>query len=98
GLVGAYFRVDGAISEPEVEPLPLATFLTAVPSAIKAPLKVLQYLFNRDDDRDRRERRGDERGDDERGGDRNEARPDSRDPLQTDAGDETSDESRSPTP
>ncbi len=52
GLVGAYFRVDGAIGEPEIEALPLATILTAVPSAIKAPMKVLQYLFNRDDRRD----------------------------------------------
>ncbi|MFO0690700.1 MAG: AsmA-like C-terminal region-containing protein [Myxococcota bacterium] len=50
GLVGAYFRVDGAIGAPEIEALPLATFLTAVPSAIKAPMKVLQYLFNRDRD------------------------------------------------
>ncbi|MEZ4333948.1 MAG: AsmA-like C-terminal region-containing protein [Myxococcota bacterium] len=48
GLIGAYFRVDGAIGEPDIEPLPLATFLSAVPSAIKAPMKVLQYLFNRD--------------------------------------------------
>lgn len=53
GLIGAYFKVDGAIREPEVEALPLATFLTAVPSAIKTPMKVLQYLFNR-------ESRGDE--------------------------------------
>lgn len=50
GLVGAYFRADGAIGAPEIEALPLATFLTAVPSAIKAPMKVLQYLFNRDRD------------------------------------------------
>ncbi len=49
GLVGAYFKVDGAIREPKIEALPLATFLTAVPSAIKTPMKVLQYLFNRDD-------------------------------------------------
>lgn len=52
GLVGAYFRADGPIGAPEIEALPLATFLTAVPSAIKAPMKVLQYLFNRDRDRD----------------------------------------------
>jgi len=50
GLVGAYFRVDGAVKEPEIEALPLATFLTAVPSAIKTPMKVLQYLFDLDDD------------------------------------------------
>lgn len=48
GLIGAYFKVDGAIREPEVEALPLASFLTAVPSAIKTPMKVLQYLFNQD--------------------------------------------------
>lgn len=47
GLVGAYFRVDGAIGEPGIDPLPLETFLTAVPSAIKTPMKVLQYLFDR---------------------------------------------------
>ena len=52
GLVGAYFRVDGAIAEPEVEPLPLKSFLTAVPSAIKTPMKVLQYLFNRSEKAD----------------------------------------------
>ncbi len=60
GLIGAYFKVDGAIREPAVEALPLATFLTAVPSAIKAPMKVLQYLFNRDDRRDADEDRKDE--------------------------------------
>lgn len=48
GLVGAYFRVGGAIGEPSIDALPLETFLTAVPSAIKTPMKVLQYLFNRD--------------------------------------------------
>ena len=55
GLIGAYFTVDGAIREPEVEALPLATFLTAVPSAIKTPMKVLQYLFNRDGREDRKD-------------------------------------------
>lgn len=49
GLVGAYFRVDGPIGEPDVEALPLATFLTAVPDAIKAPLRVIQFLFGRGD-------------------------------------------------
>ena len=48
GLVGAYFKVDGALKEPRIEALPLATFLTAVPSALKTPMKALQYLFNRD--------------------------------------------------
>ena len=48
GLIGAYFKVDGALKEPRIEALPLATLLTAVPSAIKTPMKVLQYLFNRD--------------------------------------------------
>ncbi len=48
GLIGAYFKVDGAIKEPEIEALPLATFLTAVPSAIKTPMRVLQYLFERE--------------------------------------------------
>ncbi len=48
GLIGAYFKVNGAIKEPEIEALPLASFLTAVPSAIKAPMRVLQYLFERE--------------------------------------------------
>jgi len=51
GLVGAYFEVDGPIGEPRIEALPLATFLTAVPSAIKTPMKVLQYLFNGGDEK-----------------------------------------------
>lgn len=45
GLIGAYFKVKGALKQPEIEALPLATFLTAVPSAIKTPMRVLQYLF-----------------------------------------------------
>ena len=48
GLIGAYFKVKGALKEPEVEALPLATFLTAVPSAFKTPMRVLQYLFERE--------------------------------------------------
>ena len=49
GLVGAYFEVAGAIDEPKVAPLPLATMASAVPSAIKAPFKVLRFLFDRGD-------------------------------------------------
>jgi hypothetical protein len=45
GLIGAYFDVNGPIRDPEVETLPVATLMTAVPAAIKAPFKVLQYLF-----------------------------------------------------
>ncbi len=48
GLIGAYFKVKGALKEPEIEALPLATFLTAVPSAFKTPMRVLQYLFERE--------------------------------------------------
>ncbi len=46
GLIGAYFEVRGEIGEPSVESLPLATLLTAVPTAIKAPFKALRYLFD----------------------------------------------------
>jgi len=46
GLIGAYYEVEGAIAEPSVESLPLETLLTAVPAAIKAPFKVLRFLFD----------------------------------------------------
>jgi hypothetical protein len=45
GLIGAYFEVDGPVNEPEVEALTLQTLMSNVPSAIKAPFKVLQFLF-----------------------------------------------------
>ncbi|MCP4908474.1 MAG: hypothetical protein GY910_26165 [bacterium] len=47
GLIGTYFEVDGAISEPNVEALPLQSLMTGVPSAIKAPFKALRFLFDR---------------------------------------------------
>lgn len=47
GLVGAYFEVKGPLSEPEVDVLEMQTFISAVPDAIKAPFKVLRYLFDR---------------------------------------------------
>ena len=50
GLVGAYFEVKGGLSEPSVEALPMATLASAVPSAIKAPFKVLRLLFERGGD------------------------------------------------
>lgn len=50
GLVGAYFKVKGALSEPDVDALPMASILTGVPSAIKAPFRVLKYLFDPESD------------------------------------------------
>jgi hypothetical protein len=50
GLIGAYFDVKGALAEPKVEALTVETLMTVVPSAIKAPFKVLQYLFDPSDD------------------------------------------------
>jgi hypothetical protein len=47
GLFGAYFDVEGPVNEPEVEALPLQTMMSAVPGAIKAPFKVLRFLFER---------------------------------------------------
>ena len=47
GLIGAYFEVKGTVDEPSVETLPLQTLMSSVPSAIKAPFKVLQFLFGR---------------------------------------------------
>jgi hypothetical protein len=49
GLIGAYFEVKGPVDEPDVEALPLQTLMSNVPSAIKAPFKVLQFLFGRDE-------------------------------------------------
>ena len=45
GLIGAYFEVEGPVNAPEVEALPLQTLMSSVPSAIKAPFKVMQFLF-----------------------------------------------------
>jgi hypothetical protein len=50
GLIGAYFEVEGALAEPKVEALTVDTLMTVVPSAIKAPFKVLQYLFDPSDE------------------------------------------------
>jgi hypothetical protein len=50
GLIGAYFDVKGALAEPKVETLPVDTLMTVVPNAIKAPFKVLQYLFDPSED------------------------------------------------
>jgi hypothetical protein len=50
GLIGAYFEVAGDISKPDVQALPLKTLMSCVPSAIKAPFKVLKFLFGRDED------------------------------------------------
>jgi len=50
GLIGAYFEVEGPVNEPQVEALPLQTLMSSVPSAIKAPFKVMQFLFGRGED------------------------------------------------
>jgi len=50
GLIGAYFEVEGDIGKPDVDALPLQTLMSSVPSAIKAPFKVLKFLFGRDED------------------------------------------------
>jgi hypothetical protein len=50
GLIGAYFDVKGALAAPEVEALTVDTLMTVVPTAIKAPFKVLQYLFDPSDE------------------------------------------------
>jgi hypothetical protein len=50
GLIGAYFEVEGDVNEPDVKALPLQTLMSSVPSAIKAPFKVLKFLFGRDED------------------------------------------------
>ena len=50
GLIGAYFEVEGPIDEPDVDALPLQTLMSSVPDAIKAPFKVLKFLFGRDED------------------------------------------------
>jgi hypothetical protein len=50
GLIGAYFEVEGDVSKPDVQALPLKTLMSSVPSAIKAPFAVLKFLFGRDED------------------------------------------------
>jgi uncharacterized protein involved in outer membrane biogenesis len=47
GLIGAYFDVEGPLNEPAVDMLEMKTLISAVPDAIKAPFKVLRYLFER---------------------------------------------------
>ena len=47
GLLGAYFEVNGPVDEPEISALPTKSLMTAVPDAIKAPFKVLGFLFGR---------------------------------------------------
>ena len=50
GLIGAYFEVKGPVNEPDVDALPLQTLMSSVPDAIKAPFKVMRFLFNRGSD------------------------------------------------
>ncbi len=49
GLIGAYFRVDGPLDQPDVDPLALASLMSGVPDVIKAPFKVLRFLFEDSD-------------------------------------------------
>ena len=50
GLIGAYFEVEGPLAEPRIDALPLKTLMSSVPSAIKAPFRVLRFLFDRPKD------------------------------------------------
>lgn len=50
GLVGAYLRAEGPVASPEVKTLPLETLMSTVPSALKAPFKVLGFLFKSEED------------------------------------------------
>lgn len=45
GLIGAYFRATGPIAEPEVDALAIKSLMSGVPDALKAPFKMLRFLF-----------------------------------------------------
>jgi hypothetical protein len=45
GLIGTYFRATGPIAEPEVDPLAIKSLMSGVPDALKAPFKMLRFLF-----------------------------------------------------
>jgi len=46
GLIGTYFRATGPIAEPEVDPLAIRSLMSGVPDALKAPFKMLRFLFD----------------------------------------------------
>lgn len=45
GLIGTYFRATGPIAQPEVDPLAIKSLMSGVPDALKAPFKMLRFLF-----------------------------------------------------
>ena len=45
GLIGTYFRATGPIAEPEVDALAMKSLMSGVPDALKAPFKMLRFLF-----------------------------------------------------
>jgi hypothetical protein len=61
GLLGAYFSVTGQLEGPKVKALPLSSLAEAVPDVIKAPVKMLGFVFKgpkkRAEERRREERR-----------------------------------------
>ncbi|MFK7895007.1 MAG: AsmA-like C-terminal region-containing protein [Myxococcota bacterium] len=54
GLIGAYFRVDGPLDKPDVDPLPIESLMSGVPDVIKAPFKVLRFLFEGSDKKNKK--------------------------------------------
>ena len=67
GLLGAYFRVEGMLTEPDVRALPLTSLAEAVPDIIKAPIKMLGFVLKgpRQRQKERRQRQGGELSDPE---------------------------------
>jgi hypothetical protein len=45
GMVGAYFELTGPLEDPKAKALPGKTLSESMPSVIKAPFKVLQFLL-----------------------------------------------------
>lgn len=45
GLIGAYFALEGPMSDPEVDTLEAKTLLEQTPDVIKAPFRVLRFLL-----------------------------------------------------
>jgi len=45
GLMGAYFGIEGTLQEPSVRSMPVKSITESVPDVVKAPFKVLRFLF-----------------------------------------------------
>jgi len=45
GLMGAYFGIEGTLQEPAVRGMPVKSITESVPDVVKAPFKVLRFLF-----------------------------------------------------